>query len=735
MWLIILIVMAVAGYFLGPRVVGASRVSPSGAPGAAKGRGFGAIPVVAVKAIRGNIGEYITGLGNVTPIYTVTVKTRVDGQLMEVHYKEGDIVQKARRCSKSTRALTRCSSSRPKAPWSATRRCSKTRKVDLSRYEGLLKQDAIPEQQFATQKALVAQDEGVVKADQGQIDSAKLNLVYCHIAAPITGRVGLRLVDPGNIVHATDTTGLVVITQIQPISVIFPVAEDQLPLILPKFRAGQKLEVDAWDRDQTHKLATGTLATMDNQIDQTTGTVRLRADFPNTDDALFPNQFVYARLLVEQRRGVTLIPTAAIQRTTTSTYVWSGKARLHGHRARDYGGHHRRRPSAGSFGCGARRRSRCHRRGQAERRREGECAGAGPRARRPASPGRKRGGQTGGSRAVSPSRTFILRPVATSLLMVGILLAGAVGYSQLPVSALPEVDYPTIQVVTFYPGASPDVMASSVTAPLERQFGQVPGLQQMTSTSSDGSSVITLQFNLSLSIDVAEQEVQQSINASGTYLPVDLPTPPIYSKTNPADTPILTLALMSKTMPLTKVEDLADTRLAPKISQLAGVGLVSISGGQKPAVRIRANPTVLASYGLNLEDLRSNIIAANVNQAKGSFDGQHQSYQIGANDQLLSSADYEPLMVAYRNGAPVELRRGQRDGRCRKHPPGRLDEQRASRDREHPAPAGRQHHRRGGPHQAAAAAVQTTLPASVQVRFSPTAPSPFAPRCRTWNSS
>src|SRR5713226_9655179 len=187
---------------------------------------------------------------------------------------------------------------------------------------------------------------------------------------------------------------------------------------------------------------------------------------------------------------------------------------------------------------------------------------------------------------MSPSRTFILRPVATTLLMVGIVLAGAVAYRQLPVSALPEVDYPTIQVITFYPGASPDVMASSVTAPLERQFGQVPGLQQMTSTSSDGSSVITLQFNLSLNIDVAEQEVQQSINASGTYLPPDLPTPPLYNKINPADTPILTLALTSKELPLSKVEDLADTRLAPKISQLPGVGLVSISGGQKPAVRI-----------------------------------------------------------------------------------------------------------------------------------------------------
>ena len=239
--------------------------------------------------------------------------------------------------------------------------------------------------------------------------------------------------------------------------------------------------------------------------------------------------------------------------------------------------------------------------------------------------------------------------------MVGILLAGGVAYQQLPVSALPEVDYPTIQVQTFYPGASPDVMASSVTAPLERQFGQVPGLQQMTSTSSDGSSIITLQFNLSLSIDVAEQEVQQSINAAATYLPSDLPVPPVYAKTNPADTPIMTLALSSKVYELSKVEDLADTRLAPKISQLPGVGLVSISGGQKPAVRIQANPTMLASFGLNLEDLRSVLVAANVNQAKGNFDGQHQSYQIGANDQLLSADDYRSLIVAYRNGAPVKL--------------------------------------------------------------------------------
>jgi multidrug efflux system membrane fusion protein len=311
-----------------PRVIGASRGSPSDAPAANKGgggqggRGGGAIPVVVVKATIGNIGEYITGLGNVTPIYTVTVKSRVDGQLMEVYYKEGDLVQKDAPLLEIDPRPYQVQLEQAEGALIRDQALLENAKVDLSRYEGLVKTDAIPEQQYATQKALVAQDEGVVRADQGQIDSAKLDLIYCHITAPITGRVGLRLVDPGNIVHATDTTGLVVIAQIQPISVIFPIAEDQLPLILPRFRAGQKLPVDAWDRDQTHKLASGTLVTLDNQIDQTTGTVRLRADFPNTDDALFPNQFVYARLLVEEKRAVTLIANAAIQRTTTNAYVY-----------------------------------------------------------------------------------------------------------------------------------------------------------------------------------------------------------------------------------------------------------------------------------------------------------------------------------------------------------------------------------------------------------------------------
>ncbi|MGA9907505.1 MAG: efflux RND transporter permease subunit [Candidatus Sulfotelmatobacter sp.] len=256
---------------------------------------------------------------------------------------------------------------------------------------------------------------------------------------------------------------------------------------------------------------------------------------------------------------------------------------------------------------------------------------------------------------MSPSRPFILRPVATALLMAAILLVGIVGYTQLPVSALPEVDYPTIQVLTFYPGASPTVMATTVTAPLERQFGELQGLSQMTSTSAGGTSVIVLQFNLTLNIDVAEEEVQSAINASQSLLPSILPAPPIYSKTNPADAPVLTLAITSSAMPLSQVEDLVDTRLAPKISQLSGVGLVTISGGQKPAVRIQANPAQMSSYGINMEDLRTALTQASVNAAKGNFDGPRQDYQIDANDQLVTSDDYRNVVVAYRNGAPVML--------------------------------------------------------------------------------
>ncbi|MEO7057490.1 MAG: efflux RND transporter permease subunit [Caldimonas sp.] len=256
---------------------------------------------------------------------------------------------------------------------------------------------------------------------------------------------------------------------------------------------------------------------------------------------------------------------------------------------------------------------------------------------------------------MSPSRPFILRPVATSLLMVAIVLAGLVGFRILPLAALPQVDYPTIQVQTLYPGASPEVMGNTVTAPLERQFGQMAGLERMSSTSAAGASIITLQFTLGLTLDVAEQEVQAAINAGSSLLPADLPAPPVYAKVNPADAPVLTLAISSETMPLTEVQNLVSTRLAQKISQVSGVGLVSLAGGQRPAIRIQADTQALASYGIGIDTLRTAIAAANANSAKGSFDGPKRSYTINANDQLLTAADYKSLIVAYRNEAPVRL--------------------------------------------------------------------------------
>ncbi|RZL82972.1 MAG: multidrug transporter subunit MdtC, partial [Variovorax sp.] len=256
---------------------------------------------------------------------------------------------------------------------------------------------------------------------------------------------------------------------------------------------------------------------------------------------------------------------------------------------------------------------------------------------------------------MSPSRPFIERPVATALLMVAIVLAGLVGFKFLPLSALPQVDYPTIQVQTLYPGGSPEVMSRTVTAPLERQFGQMSGLNRMSSTSAAGVSIITLQFGLTETLDVAEQEVQAAINASNSLLPADLPAPPVYAKVNPADAPVLTLAISSKTMPLTEVQNIVNTRLAQKISQVTGVGLVSLAGGQRPAVRIQADTRALASYGIGLDALRSAISNANANSAKGSFDGPKRSYTINANDQLVTVDDYKSLIVAYKNNAPVRM--------------------------------------------------------------------------------
>ena len=323
-WFVLLAAAAVAAYYYWPKGSGSSAgttATDSGGGGRKGGRG-GVPPVVVIKATRGNIGVYDTGPGNVTPIYTVTVRTLVNGQLMNVYFKEGDLVQQGQPLAQVDPRPFQVQLEEAQGQLTHDQALLDNARVDEKRYETLLAQNAIPEQQLATQKALVVQYEGTVKADQGVIDSAKLNLTYCNITAPITGRIGLRLVDPGNIVHTTDSTGLLVITQIQPISVIFTIAEDKLPAVMDKMRAHESLRVDAWNSDESKKLATGILSTIDNEIDNSTGTLRLRAIFDNKDNVLFPNELVNARLLVEEKRNVVLLNTAAVQRTSSTPYVW-----------------------------------------------------------------------------------------------------------------------------------------------------------------------------------------------------------------------------------------------------------------------------------------------------------------------------------------------------------------------------------------------------------------------------
>jgi multidrug efflux system membrane fusion protein len=324
-WFLVLVLACAGGWYLWQKGGLTPAAAGSAPPGKAGKKGYsGAVPVVAIKARRGSIGVYINGLGNITPIYTDMVKSRVDGELMNVHFKEGDIVHKGDLLLEIDPRPYKVALEQAEGQLVRDQAILENAKVDLDRYAGLLKQNAVNEQQWATQKALVDQTVGIVKTDQGVIDADKLNLVYCNITASITGRVGLRLVDPGNIVHATDTNPLLVITQIQPISAIFTVAEDDLPRVLRKLAAGQHLQVEAYDRGSVTKLGTGTLETVDNQIDPTTGTLRLRANFDNSDNLLFPNQFVNLRLLLEEKGGVVLVNSAVIQRYN-NIFVWAVK--------------------------------------------------------------------------------------------------------------------------------------------------------------------------------------------------------------------------------------------------------------------------------------------------------------------------------------------------------------------------------------------------------------------------
>ena len=536
-----------------------------------------------------------------------------------------------------------------------------------------------------------------------------------------------------------------VVTQLDPISVVFSTPEDNLPRIAGRLNSGAELKVTVFDRANVNALATGTLTTYDSQVDVTTGTIRMRATFDNPNGALFPQQFVNVRLLVDTQKGVALAPNAAIQIGPSGNFVYllnddgtvskrdvvsgptDGKVTTiteglaSGDKVVIDGVDRLRDGAKVRLADVARRlrkaRDRVRRRGAIPAARAGQAAdhrrsapggqGAGGGSGTPArgAPGSE--GPTAGGALVNPSRIFIDRPVATSLMMIAILLVGLAAYRFLPLSALPEVDYPTIQVQTFYPGASPEVMTSAVTAPLERQFGQMPSLSQMMSASSAGSSVITLRFGLDISLDIAEQQVQAAINAAGNLLPADLPAPPIYSKVNPADAPILTLGVASDTMKLTDVEDLIESRLAPKLSQLPGVGLVTHIG--RPSAG-GAHPRQSAGPGrLRRESRRP----AHDDQQSQRQHAQGQFRRAGAIvDDQRQRSDPRPeglsevgRRLPERRADPALRRRHRRDG-AGKQPAFGLDEHDAGAHRQYPAPAGRERHSGRRRHQGGAAGAE-----------------------------
>lgn len=643
---------------------GATKQAQQSPAGGRRGMRSGPLaPVQAATAVEQAVPRYLTGLGTITAANTVTVRSRVDGQLMALHFQEGQQVKAGDLLAEIDPSQFKVALAQAQGQLAKDKATLANARRDLARYQQLAKTNLVSRQELDAQQALVSETEGTIKADEASVASAQLQLDWSRITAPVDGRVGLKQVDVGNQISSGDTTGIVVITQTHPIDLLFTLPESDIATVVQAQKAGKPLVVEAWDRTNSKKLSEGTLLSLDNQIDATTGTIKVKARFNNQDDALFPNQFVNARMLVDTEQNAVVIPTAALQMGNEGHFVWvlNSENKVSKHLVTPGIQDSQKVVIRAGISAGDRVVT-----DGIDRLTEGakvevveaqsattpeEKATSREYAKKEHAPD---AGVTPSSTG-GPSRLFIMRPVATTLLMVAILLAGIIGYRALPVSALPEVDYPTIQVVTLYPGASPDVMTSAVTAPLERQFGQMSGLKQMSSQSSGGASVITLQFQLTLPLDVAEQEVQAAINAATNLLPSDLPNPPVYSKVNPADPPIMTLAVTSTAMPMTQVEDMVETRVAQKISQISGVGLVTLSGGQRPAVRVKLNAQAIAALGLTSETVRTAITGANVNSAKGSLDGPSRAVTLSANDQMQSAEEYRQLIIAYQNGAPIRL--------------------------------------------------------------------------------
>ncbi|VDR25974.1 Multidrug transporter MdtC [Raoultella terrigena] len=639
------------------RLLRAAITAASGAPLA---------PVQAATATSESVPRYLSGLGTVTAANTVTVRSRVDGQLLAIHFQEGQQVKAGDLLAEIDPSQFKVALAQAQGQLAKDKATLANARRDLARYQQLVKTNLVSRQELDTQQSLVSETNGTIKADEAAVASAQLQLNWSRIVAPIDGRVGLKQVDIGNQISSGDTTGIVVLTQTHPIDLVFTLPENDIAAVVQAQKAGKALPVEAWDRTNKQKITSGTLLSLDNQIDATTGTIKLKAPLQQPGRCAFPNQFVNARMLVDTEQNAVVIPAAALQMGNEGHFVWVLNADNKVSKHTVTPGIQDSLKVVISAGLSAGDRvvtdgiDRLTEGAKVEVVEPHSTSAAAPEKSHQPRIRQKRSAllmqvlppsSTGG-----PSRLFIMRPVATTLLMVAILLAGIIGYRFLPVSALPEVDYPTIQVITLYPGASPDVVTSAIHraagAPV---WPDVRPSSRCRRKSSGGASVVTLQFQLTLPLDVAEQEVQAAINAATNLLPSDLPNPPVYSKVNPADPPIMTLAVTSSAIPMTQVEDMVETRVAQKISQVSGVGLVTLAGGQRPAVRVKLNAQAIAALGLTSETIRTAITSANVNSAKGSLDGPSRAVTLSANDQMQSAEEYRRLIVAYQNGAPIRL--------------------------------------------------------------------------------
>ena len=593
------------------------------------------VPVTVARVDSRTVPVQVEAVGHVEPASTVTVHALVGGELQDVGFTEGAAVQQGDTLFVIDPRPYQAALAKAQATLQRDRVQAEQARSEATRNKALADQNYVSPDQLAQFEATAAADEALVSADEATVQSARLDLSHCTIHAAISGRTGALLVHAGNLVKANDTA-MVVINQVQPVRVTFSVPEQYLPPIQAHDDGQDGLVVTSTISRESDEVRQGTLHFVDNTIDPTTGTIGLKADFANDDLALWPGQFTRVTLTLGQQDGALVVPTQAVQDGQDGTYVYTvgpddtvKMVPVQVDR---------------TFGWG-----QCHPPGPV-----GRGHGRGRRAA-VAAPRGQGDGKAGRGAELNITALFIRRPVMTLLVMFSLLLFGIMGYRSLPVSDLPNVDFPTIQVSASLPGASPDTMASAVATPLERQFSTIAGLDSMTSSSATGGTQITLQFSLSRELDAAAQDVQAAISSAGGQLPQGMPSPPSLRKVNPADQPVLYLALTSPTLPISQLDEYGETMMAERISTVSGVAQVQVYGSQKYAVRVQLDPNALQAHDLGIDEVARAIQSGNVNLPTGTLYGPHKAFTVQADGQLTDAAAYRPLTVAWRDGAPVRL--------------------------------------------------------------------------------